>query len=506
MPKSAKYLIILVLLFLYDLIFWNEKIGINLSLFSLLLLMVSLRDSISRLKREEIIIPIAVAMLSGIMVIWHNTATSIAIHLISVIISLGLIKQKELTSSLEGVPGFIVTYFNIPFNLFGRIQSLKSQNRSFRFLYSLVKLAIIPLILFVLFFVIYQAANPKFQEMTSQFTLWVSSWLENLSIGRIIFITFGFSFIIYAWLSKGYQLESLIGIPNQLKRKGKRTFLGMSAGNLLAELINEHKMALIVFSLLNVLLLVVNIIDISWIWFDFEVPLEFNLKQFVHEGTYLLIFSILLSMAIVLYFFRYSLNFYPKNRTLKILTKIWIIQNAILAISVFIRNFHYIDYHGLASKRIGVIAFLLMTVFGLMALIIKVDKKKTFAYLIRKNAHFVLITIGIMSCISWDHIIVNYNLSHNNPSEIDVDYYLQLSPSTIPIVLDNIAIVESQMDAHLKRDKEVWLDHLDIYEFQLQLEDKLNDYQEKQKEYGFWSWNYADHKLMNSKSNITASR
>ena len=116
-------------------------------------------------------------------------------------------------------------------------------------------------------------------------------------------------------------------------------------------------MALIVFTLLNLLLLVVNVLDINWIWFDFEVPLEFSLKQFVHEGTYLLIFSILLSMMLVLYFFRSSLNFYPKKKALVVLGKIWIIQNMVLAFSVFIRNYHYIDYHGLAGKRIGVIAF-----------------------------------------------------------------------------------------------------------------------------------------------------
>ena len=31
----------------------------------------------------------------------------------------------------------------------------------------------------------------------------------------------------------------------------------------------------------------------------------------------------------------------------------------------FLRNYHYISYHGLAGKRIGVIAFLVITVFGI---------------------------------------------------------------------------------------------------------------------------------------------
>ena len=65
--------------------------------------------------------------------------------------------------------------------------------------------------------------------------------------------------------------------------------------------------------MVNVLLLVVNIIDINWLWIDFNPKSIDNLSQLVHEGTYVLIFSILLSMAIIEYFFRGNINFYKKN-------------------------------------------------------------------------------------------------------------------------------------------------------------------------------------------------
>ena len=61
---------------------------------------------------------------------------------------------------------------------------------------------------------------------------------------------------------------------------------------------------------MNVLLLVVNAIDINWIWFGFKPAPGFDLTQFVHEGTYVLILSILVAMGIVLWFFRRNLNFY----------------------------------------------------------------------------------------------------------------------------------------------------------------------------------------------------
>jgi hypothetical protein len=228
----------------------------------------------------------------------------------------------------------------------------------------------------------------------------------------------------------------------------------------------------------------------------FEVPLDFNLKQFVHEGTYLLILSILISIGIVLYFFRGSLNFFPKNKAILILGKVWIIQNVILTISVFLRNYHYIDYHGLAGKRIGVIIFLSMVVFGLVTLFIKVYKRKTAAYLLRINGWFILFTLVLMSCLHWDRIIVTHNLNHDNPAEIDVDYYLQLSPTVYPILFKNLDIVEEQMQAHLERkNKERWLSYVEIDQFEEQLEYKTSIYLERISKNDWPSWNFADARL-----------
>ena len=102
-------------------------------------------------------------------------------------------------------------------------------------------------------------------------------------------------------------------------------------------------------------MLTVNIIDIDWVWLNFEYEGEINLTQFVHEGTYLLILSILISMGIILYFFRKNLNFYPGKQKLQIITYIWIAQNAVLAVSVAARNKHYTHHSGHANTRIAVV-------------------------------------------------------------------------------------------------------------------------------------------------------
>lgn len=128
-----------------------------------------------------------------------------------------------------------------------------------------------------------------------------------------------------------------------------------------------------VFGLVNTLLLVVNATDVRWLWFGFEPAPGFDLAQFVHEGTYVLIFSILLVVGIVLWFFRRNLNFYaPGLRVLRWGATVWVLQNGVLAVSVGLRNYYYILNSGIAHKRIGVCFFLLLPFFGLATVLLKI--------------------------------------------------------------------------------------------------------------------------------------
>ena len=105
--------------------------------------------------------------------------------------------------------------------------------------------------------------------------------------------------------------------------------------------------------------------------------------EFVHEGTWLLVFSVFLSAAIALFFFKGNLNYFSKNKWLKRLTIVWIAQNLVMVISVMLRNYWYITYFGLAYKRIAVLFFLLLTMIGLITIIIKILNKKSSYYLWR---------------------------------------------------------------------------------------------------------------------------
>ena len=498
MKKSTASIVLAIFgILLFNLLFWQEKMGINLPVFSIFLIGVSLYLKNSLEIRKEFYYSMFGVLLTGVMLCWHHSNLSVFMHFIAVFISLAILKHDRITTVFEGVIGYLMTYLTTPVAWYKALKEREKGNKKLALTVTFAKLTLLPLLAFVLFFLIYKNANPKFDALTLSLYQSIAELFKDFSFVRFVFLLFGFSIISVA-LFKPYTSVGFISSENELQRKrnlefGKQLRTGETK---YGDFKNEYRVGLLIFGLLNALLLVVNAIDVNWIWFGFEVPLDFNLKSFVHEGTYLLIFSILLSMGIFLYFFRGSLNFYSQNKWLKFLGNLWIVQNIVLTISVFMRNYHYIDYHGLAGKRIGVIVFLLMTVFGLLSLIYKVNKLKTTAFLLRLNGWFIFFTLVTITTVNWDRVMAHHNLTHSNSGEIDVDYYLRLDESVAPLILKNIEVVEAQMQAHLLREnKDTWLRYTDIDALKVQLEYRAQRYLENMEGTTWASWTVADAKM-----------
>ena len=146
--------------------------------------------------------------------------------------------------------------------------------------------------------------------------------------------------------------------------------------------------------LLNGLLLFFHISDIFYLITD-RLPEGMSYTEYLHQSVNTLILSIVLAIAIVMYFFRGNLNFWQNNRRLKTLTYLWIAQNGVLVLTTAYKNFLYIEgWHGLTHKRIGVYVYLLLTMIGLITTYIKVEKVKSNWYLFRQNAWLLLLRAG----------------------------------------------------------------------------------------------------------------
>jgi hypothetical protein len=282
-----------------------------------------------------------------------------------------------------------------------------------------------------------------------------------------------------------------------LRQKRERPFfqfveliMGKMASGMLA-LKNENTTGIISLVLLNVLLLVVNIIDVNFLWLHFQYEEGKPVYKMVHEGAELLIVSIVLAMAILLFFFKGNLNFYKRNKWLKYGAYAWIIQNAMLVSSVFLRDYYYILKHGLAYKRIGVLFFLLMVLVGLITVFVKIWNRRTNYFLFRVNAWAGIVVLVLATTIHWDEFIAGYNLKRKNRVDLDVPFLLSLSDKALPLLDTNMVALqqrENDLQALNNNNRDVACDTCFIE----QLKQREKQFAEKQQQFSWLSWNYAD--------------
>lgn len=360
-------------------------------------------------------------------------------------------------------------------------------SKKLRGIYSILRLVVLPLLIFILFFQLFRAGNPMFKEWSNSFSLWFWDFFEDFSWDLFWFLFLGFLVLRSILLAKR-NWPTVLSDESFIQRKGN---INRNRNGKILALKSEYQMALLIFGSLNLLLAAVNLIDIRWFWFGFEMPTQFSLKEFLHEGVAYLIASLLLAATVVFYFFRAKLNFYPNAKLLKIMGRIWIVQNGILTISVFLRSFYYIDFHGLAYGRIVVLSTLLVVSFGLVYLFLKIQHLHTTSFVIRKVSIFMLLLLAGLSALDLDYRISKYNLEHGRINEIDVDNYLRMHPRTYPLVYANLDRIEQQIRSHQSNNRR-WISYANLEAFKESLDYRKNRYLQMESEQGFWSWNFAD--------------
>ena len=184
----------------------------------------------------------------------------------------------------------------------------------------------------------------------------------------------------------------------------------------------ERKSGEISLILLNILL-VFFIITYNYEQF-FSIAKTSTLSDEVHQRVATIIFSIILAIGVIMFYFKSSFNFDGKAGLLKKLSYVWIILNALLIISAFIKNTEYISVLGLTFKRIGVFIFLALSLVGLFITYVKLHFRKTNIFLLNRMLRVFFFTFIITSCINFSWIVTKYNIAfHKND---DTEYLKKL--------------------------------------------------------------------------------
>lgn len=496
MKSKSNLLLLSILLggFLFNFLFWKENIGVNLLIFSLFIIGINYLNT-GIIKSQKFTRYAAAHLFAAVLVLINNSDLSIIAYVISLILFTGFIHYQQIRTVFTAALVTIVQCFTLPFNFIQNLASVSVGNFNLQPLLKFAKYVCIPLVIVTIFTVIYSNANEVFAHYLDSLSTYLSLLLtgfldlffKDISLKR--FIHFCIGMILTGGLVLTFFNKNLGLIEQNFKEKLERarktpgsktiwyeiieTFTGSLLHKKLA-LKTEYITGIISFVALNILLLLINAIDIVTLWFGYKPSGNFSAD--LHEGTNALIFSIIMAMAVILYFFRGNLNFYSKSKTLRCLAFTWMVQNFILIISVLIRDAYYIEFYGLTHKRIGVIVFALLCIIGLATVYVKVVKQKSLFYLFKINGNIWFALLLGFSIINWDVFIVKYNLNYTNSRVLDPDYLLTLTDKVLPLLDKNRHKLQDNKDS--KRN--------------LRLDKRIHNFNSNYQATTWLSWNYCD--------------
>ena len=340
--------------------------------------------------------------------------------------------------------------------------------------FSKLMVYVLPLLVTGLFFILYQNGSPVFASVVARIDLSFISW-EWLGFAFTGFLLLFGTFFPQVFASLTFDEKQ----PDQLLRSR----LPRPGDWSLTVLKREFQTGRLLLVLLNLLLLLVNALDFVFLLLLPDKTAAVNATDSLHQSVNSLILSIVLAIAVMLYYFRGNLNFFSQNRPLKILAYCWIFQNALLVLLTLYKNFSYIQEGGLTHRRIGVYVYLLLTFIGLVLTFWKVLTAKSNWFLFRTNAWLFYMVLVLSTFFNWDRMIVDYNLQARfNKPQFDwlIGYAIyDLSESSLP----QISLLLNDPARHLSQtDQDAILAKIDRFEKQYERLPAL-------------SWNYESQRI-----------
>ncbi len=472
---------IIISVFVYGGLFYDQDAGINFLLFNLLLvgLLVYRR---SDLIKSKLWLSVAIgAIASSFFIFMYGSALAIWANLFSLFI-LAALSINPNTSFLTGIFLTLCSVGSSCVFMFIDWVNRKSKQISGvyqRPFYVKLFLFLIPFLIAILFFFFYQTSNPLFYNFTKDINLdFISIWWMLFTFGGLLLL---YGFFHNHIMPSVYEIDEKASLNLTPEIASRKNFL-----NGLMRIDNENLSGIILFAMLNSLLLILNVLDINYFLFDGTLPEGVDHKGFVHDGIGTLITSIIVAICIILFYFRGELNFHKQNKWLKIMALLWILQNVFMIFSTSYRNNLYIEESGISYKKIGVYVYLILSFIGLATTFIKVVRLKTNWYLFRVNAAVYYYFLVFACFFNWDIIITNFNIKKCVVEHKKLEKYLllDLSYKNLPQLL-TLPDSTANSDDYDARDYYNFSRGTYYYDFKSGLSNKLLDFM---KEYKQMEW------------------
>lgn len=417
---SWKFLNILTLGIMANVLFFGHGVGWTLGLFACLLLGTFLLHHKKPVTRLSGII--AVLMMLGLSISLINQPFWLPVILIIIgFATLTVLSHKNiLTDTLLWAKGsflaILVGWMSVPRDLKILMFARKTIGKP---VFQIG--AIIPILLGLLFVQLFSMANPVIHQWLANVDWhFATDFLNPL---RILF------FVTTTWVI--WSLLRPFRISQWLLRDVK-TSISMPEW-LGSPLIRQSLL------LFNLLFLVQNGMDAIYLWGlgGFSLPEGMSFAEYAHRGAYPLILTALLAGGFVFVTLRPG-SATESDKTIRTMVTAWILQNILLTGSAVMRTLLYIEQYSLTHLRVAALIWMGLVALGLFWLLCRILAKRSHRWLLNVNTLTLLLVLYGCCFVDFNGIIAWYNVLHSREvtgqgQPLDIYYFEeQLGVSAIP--------------------------------------------------------------------------
>lgn len=395
--KTHHYIFITTALFIF--LFYDQDLGLNFGILGIVYSILNFFKTTEKNKTRTFYILTGTSMLSSVAFAWYGDFPSF-LALTSSLLLLAYKSRNKKMKILFLIPIFITNCCTSICRIFMLDQWLPQRNVPGMW-QKIMAFVFIPLILISVFFGIYAAGSDHFAALFTDYELDLNLWQVFCLAVLGFFIAFNFwNFAVEKLIYKNHHYLDNDFQKNAQEAKPTYSFLDLDA---------ERMSGIISFFCLNILL-IFFIITYNYEQFYEVSKTPVKLSEETHERVNAVIMSIIMAILVIMFYFKSGFNFDPKAKMLKVLAKIWIVLNAVLILSAAAKNYEYIVNYAFTYKRLGVFAFLLLSLIGLGLTFIKIQRQKRNAFLFNTMAWYLYGTILICSYINWGGFITSQNM------------------------------------------------------------------------------------------------
>ncbi|MCK6610653.1 MAG: DUF4173 domain-containing protein [Bacteroidia bacterium] len=419
MEKNARIQRVLLLgsALLLAILYQNREQGLNYLIVSVAVGVLSLYQNLGTQKSKLVYLILVGMVVSGLGVYLSGQTYSILVWWLNLIL-LGSVTAYPNFKNASLVVKTISTQTPRLFGGLAMTLGNKDQSKAGR-LKSWFRYFGVPAITLILLISIYANANTYFAKSLEASWLTIKNLFGDISFQIFFWFGAGLVFMSYFFIQENSKTleEEDEKLQLELIREKKRSpfrFLNK-------RLLRKMQVSIAFFSVINLMLFWQHVTEIQNVWFGFEFTGQL-LKGFVHDGTWLLIYALIISIGITWYYLDSNLVFMKKSTLFNALIVVWLLQNLLLVITVAVRTSFYIEYYALAYKRILVLFFLGFTAIALLSLIYKVLARKSLSYISNNLVGAAVLILPVSGCLNWDVEIAKYNFAHAEKAYLDYEF------------------------------------------------------------------------------------